>query len=433
MKSCLALVLAAAFTGGLRAANEPAAKPNILFILGDDSGIDGLGCYGSDRFKGKTPNIDKLAETGMLFKQCYAEPVCGPSRCTIMTGRYVFRTGGTTNQSASKPSYKSEPSVARTLKEAGYVTGMAGKWRQMSDTPGNWGFDEWVTDQTASGWFWANHYIKNGQKVETKEKVYNPDVCLDFTKEFIRRNKEKLFYFYFSSHLIHGPIHATPDSQGGKAGRNGHYVDDMVYLDKQVGLLVAELEKQGLREKTLIVFSFDNGTAKTGAAQSFINGRKINGMKGSVLEGGSRVPLIANWKGTVPAGKVNNDLIDFSDFYATFADLAGEKMPTGVTLDSRSFASQIKGEKGVPREWVFVQLGQNWYAREHGFKLTESGALYDMSDAPFTEKAVPADSASEEAKAARARLQAILSKLNPGEGNSEVPKKKKKKAAAASE
>jgi len=184
MKSIFAMVASLVIFSGAYAAETSTSKPNILFILGDDSGLDGLGCYGSDRFKGKTPNLDKLAETGMLFKQCYAEPLCGPSRCTIMTGRYVFRTGGTTNQSASNPSYKNEPSVARTLKEAGYVTGMAGKWRQMSDTPGDWGFDEWITDKTASGWFWATHYMKNGQRVLTQEKVYYPDVCLDFTKEF---------------------------------------------------------------------------------------------------------------------------------------------------------------------------------------------------------------------------------------------------------
>ena len=161
------------------------------------------------------------------------------------------------------------------------------------------------------------------------------------------------------------------------------------------------------------MFSGDNGTARFGSDYSIINGRKISGMKGTVLEGGSRVPLIANWKGTVPAGKVNDDLIDFTDFYATFADVAGAKMPK-ETLDSRSFAPQLKGEKGTPRDWVFVQLGKKWYVRDRGFKLTESGNLYDMSEAPFVEKAVPADGASDAAKAARTRLQASLDTLNPG-------------------
>ncbi|MCX6858595.1 MAG: hypothetical protein NTV80_27300, partial [Verrucomicrobia bacterium] len=158
-----------------------------------------------------------------------------------------------------------------------------------------------------------------------------------------------------------------------------------------------------------------------------INGRMIDGHKHTLLEGGSRVPLIANWKGTTPAGQVLNDLVDFSDFFATFAELASAKMPEGVTFDSHSFAPQLRGERGTPREWVFVQLGAEWYAREQGFKLMHNGELFDMSDAPFAQKAVPAESASADAKAARARLQAVLDKLSPATGktDSSAPKKGK--------
>ena len=400
-------------------------KPNILFILSDDQGLDGVGCYGSDRFKGKTPNLDALAASGIRFTQCYAMPLCGPSRCTINTGRYGFRTGGSTNGSAHQPSFKNEPSLSRTMKQAGYATGMAGKWRQMGDTPGDWGFDEWLTDPTAGGWYWKTSYTKNGQLVETKQDVYCPDVCMDFTLDFLRRHREQPFYFYYPTHLIHGPILRTPDS---KPGTKDFYDDNVAYLDKQVGQLVAELDKLGLREKTLIVFTGDNGTAKFGADRSLINGRKINGQKGSVLEGGSRVPLIANWKGTMPASKVLNDLVDFSDFFATFAELAGAKMPEGVTFDSRSFAPQLRGEKGTPREWIFVQLGAKWYVREQGFKLTQSGELFDMSDAPFVEKAVAADTKDEAATAARGRLQAVLDKLSPATGKTASDEPRKGKA-----
>lgn len=400
-------------------------RPNILFILSDDYGLDGVGCYGSDRFKGKTPNLDALAKSGIRFTHCFSMPLCGPSRCTINTGRYGFRTGGSTNPSAHSPSFKSEPSLARTLKQAGYVTGMAGKWRQMSDTPGDWGFDEWLTDPNAGGWYWKTSYTKNGKLVETKEDVYCPDACMDFALDFFRRHREQPFYFYYPTHLIHSPILRTPDSKG--EGKADYYEDNVAYLDKQVGQLVAELDKLGLREKTLVVFTGDNGTARFGADRSLINGRKINGQKGSMLEGGSRVPLIANWKGTMPAGRVLNDLVDFSDFFATFAELAGAKMPEGVTFDSRSFASQLRGEKGAPRDWVFVQLGARWYVREPRFKLTQSGELLDMSDAPFAEKAVAADTKDEAAIAARGRLQSVLDKLSPATGKvaSDGPKKGK--------
>lgn len=424
MKPLLFTVCALAILVGDSFAAGP-TRPNILFILSDDYGLDGVGCYGSDRFKGKTPNLDALAASGIRFTHCYAMPLCGPSRCTINTGRYGFRTGGTTNQSARQPSFRDEPSIARTLKQAGYVTGMAGKWRQMSGTPGEWGFDEWLTDPTAGGWYWKRSYTKNGQLVETQQEVYCPDACLDFTLEFLRRHRDQPFYFYFPTHLVHGPILRTPDSKG--KGKADYYEDNVAYLDKQVGQLVAELDKLDLKEKTLIVFTGDNGTARFGVARSSINGRKINGMKGTLLEGGSRVPLIASWKGTIPAGKVLNDLVDFSDFFATFAELAGAKMPAGVTFDSRSFARQLRGEKGTPRDWVFVQLGARWYVREPGFKLTQNGELYDMKDAPFVEKLVPTESASEEAKAARTRLQAVLDKLSPATGKnvSDEPKKSK--------
>jgi arylsulfatase A len=422
----------------LQAEERKPGRPNILFILSDDLGLDGVGCYSSDRFKGKTPGLDVLAQSGIRFTQCYSTPLCGPSRCTIMTGRYGFRTGGTTNQNAGQPSFASEPSIAKTLRQAGYVTGMAGKWRQMGGTPGDWGFDEWLTDPTAGGWYWQKSYSKNGKLVELQQDVYCPDACLDFTLDFIRRHRAQPFYFYYPTHLIHGPILRTPDSKG--QGKRDYYEDNVAYLDKQVGRLVAELDRLGLREKTLIVFTGDNGTARFGADRSFINGRKINGLKGTMLEGGSRVPLIASWKGAMPAGKVLDDLVDFSDFYATFAELAGAKMPKGVTFDSRSFAPQLRGEKGTPRDWVFVQLGARWYVREQGFKLNRNGRLFDMSEAPFIQKPVSAESAGKDAQAARARLQAVLDKLSPatGKNSSDLPKKteagkkeQKKKAGTA--
>ena len=195
-------------------------RPNIVFIFGDDCGIDSFGCYGSDRAKSFTPNIDALAKSGTQFERCYATPLCGPSRCCIMTGRHGFRTGGLTNQTAGNASFKDEPSLARILKSAGYATGMAGKWRQMSDSPGDWGFDEYITDPTASGWFWKDNYTKNGKEVKFDKEVYYPDHCSDFAVDFIRRHKDQPFYFYLSEHLIHGPILRTPDSKEG-ADRRG--------------------------------------------------------------------------------------------------------------------------------------------------------------------------------------------------------------------
>jgi arylsulfatase A len=404
------------------------SKPNIVFLFADDLGIEGINCYGSDRFKGKTPNIDALAKGGMKFERGFSTPLCGPSRCQIMTGRYGFRTGGYSNQTAGAPSVKSEPSLAKTLKQAGYATGMAGKWRQMGETPGDWGFDEYITDPTGGGWFWKDNYIKNFKEVKEKKEVYVPDVCRDFAIDFFKRHKDEPFYFYYPTHLVHGPILRTPDTKPGVTEFEALYDDNLAYLDKQVGQLVAELDKLGLREKTLIIFSIDNGTAK----RSFtIGGRQINGSKGSMLEGGVRVPLIANWKGTTPAGKVSKDLVDFSDFFPTFAELAGAKLPKEVKLDGKSFAPQLHGKKGNPRDWIFVQLHNNWYVRSEGWKLNQAGELFDMSDAPFVEKSVAVEGQPREAKAAREKLQKALDELNPASGKApargEEPGKMKKR------
>lgn len=421
MKTILSLLCVFGLTVTLQAA--PPAKPNIVFIFGDDAGIDSFGCYGSDRAKSFTPNIDALAKSGTRFERGYSTPLCGPSRCVIMTGRHGFRTGGLTNQTAGLPSYKYEPSLARILKSAGYATGMAGKWRQMSDSPGDWGFDEYITDPTASGWFWKDNYTKNGQEVKFDKEVYCPDHNNDFALDFIRRHKDQPFYFYLSSHLIHGPILRTPDSKAG-ADPNELYNDNIKYLDKTVGLLVAELDKLGLREKTMILFTTDNGTATVGYRPEHdpqkitgtIGGRHVHGHKGELLEGGCRVPFIASWPGTLAAGGASNDLHDFSDLLPTFADLAGATLPANVRFDGQSFAPYLRGEKYSPREWIFVQLGAGWYVRNDGYKLNESGELFSLKDAPFVEALVPADSSDAGAEAARTRLTAVLGKLNPAGG-----------------
>lgn len=400
-----------------------ADRPNILFLFGDDCGIDCFGCYGSDRSKSFTPNIDALAASGTRFDRCYSTPLCGPSRCVIMTGRHGFRSGGLTNQTAGNASFKVEPSLPRMLKQAGYVTGMAGKWRQMSDSPGDWGFDEFITDPTAGGWFWQKSYTKNGQEVTTDKEVYCPDVNTEFAIDFLRRHKDHPFFFYLPSHLIHGPILRTPDSKAG-ADAKQHYDDNIKYLDKTVGTLVAELEKLGLREKTLILFTTDNGTATVGYQPGHdpqlttgkIGGRAVNGHKGQLLEGGCRVPLIASWKGTLPAGGTRQDLIDFTDLLPTFTDLAGATRPAGVKFDGRSFAPQLRGESGSPRDWIFVQLGGGWFVRDDGWKMNERGELFSMKDAPFVEAIVAADSTDPAAGAARKKLQGVLAELNPAGG-----------------
>ena len=423
MKKYLSILLVFALGNSTRAEETNAtktagaSKPNIIFILSDDLGVDILSCFGSDQYK--TPNLDALAAGGMKFTHTYAAPLCGPSRALIMTGRYAFRTGAVNQDMVAQITPEKEVMMPKILKGAGYVTASFGKWGQLGLTPGAFGFDEYLNFK-GSGIFWntqpkGKEYDLNGKPVELKDKEYMPDLLHKLAVDFITRNQDKPFYLYYSMSHIHGDILPTPDSKEGASAKE-LYADNIVYHDKLVGQLIAELEKLKLREKTLIVYVGDNGTAKGGAELSTVGGKKIDGSKGSMLEGGSLVPMIVSWPGTTPAGMVCADMIDFSDYVPTFAALAGAKLPENVLIDGQSFLPQIKGQKGTPREWAYVQLARMWYVRSMKWKLNEKGELYDMSGAPFEEKLVPVDSTDPVAVAERAKLQAALNKLNPAGG-----------------
>jgi arylsulfatase A len=393
----------------------PDRKPNIVFILADDYGTGEVSSYGADHYK--TPNIDALARGGIRFTNAYTAPLCGPSRALIMTGRYAFRTGAT-NQDATgdmKPSV--ETMMPKVLKPAGYTSAMIGKWGQLPLGPGDFGFDEYLTF-SGSGVYWNTQdkgktYVVNGEKTPLRDKEYMPDVMHQRAVDFITKYRDTPFYLYYSLSHVHNDILPTPDSA---PDSKDVYADNITYMDKLVGKLVAELDRLKLRENTLIIFVGDNGTANGKASRATIGGRPLSGAKGSMLEGGALVPMIVNWPGTTPAGQVSRNLIDSTDFLPTFAEMAGAALPAKTVIDGRSFLAQVRGQQGTPREWIFIELARMWYVREAGWKLTQTGDLFDMSDAPFTEKPVAAGTTDPAAIAARARLKAALDALNPAAG-----------------
>jgi arylsulfatase A len=410
--------------------SQPGPHPNIIFILADDVGLGDIGCYGGPF---KTPHIDSLARGGIRFESCYSTPLCGPSRCQLLTGRYPFRTGLINNQSRRAIQPGRETMIPTVMKQAGYVTASVGKWGQMSHGPGEWGFDEFLVFP-GSGRYWREQtetYRVNGKQENLPAGQYLPDIMHHFLTDFMTRHKDRPFFIYYPMSHIHAPIVRTPDSQPG-ADRDRHYADNIEYMDKLVGKLMAELDRLHLRRKTLVIFTGDNGTAPPFAGISTVNGRRLSGMKGTMLEGGSRVPLVVNWPGVAPVGRVNHDLIDFSDFFATAAELGGAKLPAGVTLDSHSFAPQIKGQSGTPRRWVYVELNGKSYVRGPRFKIANGGELFDMSEAPFREILIPKETAGPAAIAAREHLQQILDRHPAAPGEQIVPAKKaaKKRAKA---
>ena len=413
--STLLSILIACFAISPALALAEVTKPNIVFILADDLGIGNVGCYGSDQFK--TPNIDALAASGVRFTKGFTASLCGPSRALIMSGRYAFRTGAT-NQDACRVLPTQELRLARIFKDAGYATSAIGKWGQLPGEPSEAGFDD-VLRFKGSGVYWNSKPDKPIQyTIQGKEKTlgktqYMPDLMHEHAVKFIRQHQSEPFFLYYSLSHVHGDIQPTPDSDPNSKDLFG---DNVAYMDKLVGKLVQDIEAMNLRERTLIVFMGDNGSANTSNARSTIGGRNVSGMKGTMLEGGGLVPLIVNWRGTAPNGKLSDKLIDSTDFLPTFAELIGTSLPKDTTFDGHSFAPQLQGLEGSPREWVFNQLARMWYVRDANFKLTQDGKLYDMSDAPFSERTVESGEESDQALASRSKLAAVLAKLNPAGG-----------------
>ena len=416
----------------LRAADapKPAAtdKPNIIFILADDLGIGSVSSYGADNFK--TPNVDKLAASGIRFEHCYSSPLCGPSRALLMTGRYAFRTGMIDNDTGPLLKPENETMMPAVIKKAGYVTAQVGKWNQLPLQPSDWGFDEYLRFQ-GSGRYWNTQpgkksYTVNGREVPLLDGEYLPDQMHEFAVDFLRRHKDQPFFLYYAMSHVHAPILPTPDSKPGTQDQNVLYQDNVAYMDKLVGKLLAEVDRLNLRQKTLIVFASDNGTGPLFKEFCTINGGKqLSGCKNTMLECGALVPMCVSWAGTTPVGKTSQNLISFCDFLPTLAELTGAKLPPGVVIDGKPFTPMFYGQTGGDwlRNWIFVLLRPEqkntytqWYDRETSWKLNQSGELFDMKHAPYAEPLVPANTKDGDALAARQRLQAVLDQLNPAAG-----------------
>lgn len=402
IKTSLAGTALAALPRNLWSADPAPARrrPNVIFILADDLSMAALSCYGADRNQGPMPTIESLSAGGLRFTRCHTVPVCGPSRCQFLTGNYPFRTGFVSNSGRITVWATPEkfPAIAVCLKEAGYATGMVGKWHHLKPGPAAWGFDEHLESPRVEGTYWLtpkDTYTVNGKKVSPKERVFFADVMHEFAEDFVTRHQAHPFFLYYPMHYPHvGPgLKETPDG-----------TTPLATMDRMVGKLVTVLERLKLRQDTLLIFAGDNGG---GIGVNTIGGRKVLGTKLGLQEGGCTVPFIANWPGVVPAGKVNTELVDFADMLPTFVELAGGKLPAGKTLDGVSIARQLRGEKGNPKGWAFTQIGNHWFVRDDRWKLTDSGELLDVSDGLFVEKVMPPGAEPE----ARKRLDAIAEHL----------------------
>lgn len=384
--------------------------PNIILIMADDVSWECFSCYGAEDYK--TPNIDALAANGIRFQHCYSTPICTTSRVQLMTGKYNFRNY--THFGYLNPE---EKTFAHLLKSAGYKTAVAGKWQlnglyhgalgnQDASRPVKAGFDEYclwqVTTQKGGERggerFWSPPLEQNGKFLTKKDnhEKYGPDIMSDFLCDFMKRNKDEPFFIYYPAVLVHDPFVPTPDNIGNrprthesnkapkdKDARKANFVAMVEYLDKIVGKIVKQVDDLGQTENTIIMFTADNGT--NAALTSRWKGQDIKGGKGGTTDMGTHVPFVASWKGKSPTGLISNDLIDFTDFYPTLAQAAGIKLGEADPIDGVSFFSQLKGEKGTPREWVFCHYQPYWggfkgtqFARTQSHKLYPNGAFFNV-------------------------------------------------------
>jgi arylsulfatase A len=396
-----------------------------VFIMADDLGLECINSYGGTSYK--TPNLTRMAEQGMQFSHGFSTPLCTPTRVQVMTGRYPFRTGWTRLIDKRAPDQQyfdpsKEITFGQMLQGAGYATAVAGKWQlsrlvDYPHHPRDCGFQTsrlwtWKILERFQPRYWNPSMWQDGQSLPTLAQDYGPDLCCDFLIDFMRQNRDKPFFAYYPMLLPHGPFFNTPgDGLRRRVGSSDQrWFGSMVkHMDGLVGRIIQSIDRLGLAERTLIVFTGDNGTKRS--IQSMREGQLRLGGKGRISENGCRVPLIVRWPGTVQAGSRTEALVDLSDMMPTFAQVAGAPLPPGVTIDGQSFLPVLKGQSSGSREWVFTQLGKRRAVREHRWKFVSGGNLYDLEADPMEQRPITKATLDEASLPAWERLRGLVREM----------------------
>jgi arylsulfatase A-like enzyme len=339
-------------------------KPNIIFIMADDLGYADLGCYGQKKIK--TPNIDQLAAEGVRFTQCYAGcTVCAPSRSVLMTGQHTGHTRvrgnkgkvGGVGPEKRVPLEPEDFTVAELLKQAGYATGITGKWGlgepDTAGIPNRQGFDEWFgyLNQKKAHSYYPPYLWNNEQKVmlegnrDGKQQQYTHDMFTDFALNFIRQHKDEPFFLYVPYCIPHAkyeipstePYADKPWPKDAKV-----HAAMITRMDPDVGRIMAILKELNIDDRTIVFFCSDNGAARRWEG-IFDSCGSLRGRKGEVYEGGIRTPMIVRWPGKVPAGKVSKAVWYFADVLPTIAELVGAQSPPNI--DGVSVLATLLGKK----------------------------------------------------------------------------------------
>ncbi|MEO1527038.1 MAG: sulfatase-like hydrolase/transferase [Planctomycetota bacterium] len=376
-------------------------QPNFVILFTDDQGYGDLSCFGGEHVS--TPRIDQMAKEGSRLTNFYvAAPVCTPSRAGLMTGCYPKRIGmamgsnfGVLLAGDRKGLNPEEVTIAEVLKSAGYKTGMFGKWHlgdQPQFLPTRQGFDEFFglpySHDIHPFHPRQNHYKFPSLPLLDNETVIEMDPDSDFlTKRiteravsFIEKNKDDPFFLYVPHPIPHAPLHVSPPFlEGvsaeilGKLGEEDGHIDyrtrDNLFrqaiaeIDWSVGRILDTLKANGLDEKTLVIFTSDNGPPKN---TLYASPGPLRGNKGTTFEGGMREPTVIRWPGKIPAGKDNDELMTAMDLLPTFAQLAGAEVPTDRVIDGKDIWPTLAGTAKTPHEAFFYHRGTTLAAVRSG-------------------------------------------------------------------
>lgn len=461
-RHCIACWVAVLFAS-LAQAQATDSRPNIVFILLDNVGQEWFGCYGSE--ENCTPTIDHLAREGVRAVHCYAAPICGPSRTMLLTGRYPHSTGFRLHHDAALYSGggldpEREIIFPRLFRDAGYATGITGKWQinNLYDEPdalARHGFDEHLVwpgsidfaqlppgsretfadivrrqsyeeavayNQHIESRYWDPVFLRNGQR-EVLKGQFGPDVSRDFALDFLRRHKDRPFFLYLPFVLTHGqtfstPAVPTPQNRSADRPIQDLFADMLRYADGLVGQIVVELDRLGLRDNTILFIASDNGTEHRFSARR--SGRVVQGDLYALTDAGGNVVLLANSPRLIPGGRTL-ELADFTDLYPTICELARVPLSPQHRPDGRSFAAVLRGETVTqPRQWILNEYHNLRVVRDSRHKLYSDGRLFDANADPREQNNLAASSslanvanADATASAARQRLQQVLDALPP--------------------
>jgi arylsulfatase A-like enzyme len=386
---------AAALTTSATTTAAITSTPNIVFIMADDLGYTDVHCFGSQYYE--TPNIDRLAEQGMKLTSYHQAQNCQPTRAALMTGQYGPRTGVYTVGGIDRFNWRSRPlrpvdnldnlplekkTVAQSLKAAGYATGMFGKWHLGNGDeyhPGKRGFDEAIVSM-------GKHFdFGTKPKVEIPHKdTYLADFLTDKAVDFITRHKDKPFFLYLPHFGVHSPHQAKKElieRFKSKAPDGGHdnptYAAMIASVDESVGRVMETLEKLKLAENTVVVFTSDNGGVggytREGIkkAGDITDNAPLRSGKGSLYEGGTRVPFVVRWPGVVKAGSSCDVPATHVDIFPTLLELAKGTAPEGQALDGESLVPLFRdGSAKLKREAIYQHFPGYLGAGENSWRTT---------------------------------------------------------------